>query len=65
MCNCSKEYDDKMKDLDHVKILARAASGIGGESYGIYLDKGLYRIEPVGVRVYVCVTYLEGGTWQV
>lgn len=65
MCDCSKEYDDKMKDLDHVKILAKAASGIGNQQYGIYCEKGLYKIEPKADRVYVCVTFYSDGQWQV
>ena len=65
MCKFNQQYDEKLKDLNHVKILAVATSGMNNEAQGIYKDKDIYRYEPVGARQYVCVTQLIDGVWQV
>lgn len=65
MCNFNKEYNEKLKNLNHVKILAVSASGLTGIAKGIYKDGDLYRFENVGIRQYVCVTQLIDGVWQV
>lgn len=65
MCNTTKLYQERMKNLDHVKILAVAASGLTGFAKGIYKDGDFYRFENVGARDYVCVTFQIDGVWQV
>ena len=64
MCNSRKINIDRMKDLDHVKILAKSFSNIENISMGIYLDKDIYRFEPRNAREYICFTVKMGGVWQ-
>lgn len=65
MCNYTKQYEEKLKDLNHVKILAVSTSGMKNEAQGIYKDKDFYRYEPVRGREYICITQLINGQWQV
>lgn len=65
MCEQTRQNMERMKDIEHVKILVRYSSGLSNCSYGIYLERGYYRIEPTSTRQYVCITTKINGEWQV
>lgn len=64
MCLRVNKNNEKMTDLTHVKILAKAASNLRNVSIGVYIDGGFYKFEAVNARNYICVTVKIEDVWQ-
>lgn len=63
---CKQEINDRFKELNHVKILAKRFSNVMEVNIGVYEDKGYFRFEEIGARNYICQTVLIEGVreWQ-